>query len=94
MAKLQLDPDELRPLVSLVVQEVLEALDAERAKLGERLAFTEPEASALLGIERRQLAVFRRAGKIEWAIGPRRMPLYTRAQLLAFLAARKFSPKE
>jgi len=49
--KFDLQPDDLRPLIKLVVSEVIEQLEEDRAKLDGRLAYTEPEAAALLGIQ-------------------------------------------
>jgi len=48
--RLELNPDDLRPLVQAVVAEVVAARTDADSKLGGRLGFTEPEAAAALGI--------------------------------------------
>jgi hypothetical protein len=53
--KLELDPEDLKPLVQAVVNEAIAQLRADEAKLNGRLAFTEPEAAALIGVPRHSL---------------------------------------
>lgn len=53
------DISELKPVIAAVVQEVLQATDAER------FAFHEPEAAAKCGIERHALRDARRRGEIK-----------------------------
>lgn len=79
---LLVDPAELRPLVAAVVAEVL-ALTA--ALPGDRLAWSEKEAAPLLGLRQHQLRDLRLAGRIACSRGPKNAPLYTRADLAAFL---------
>ena len=63
--KILLDPADLRPLVEAVVSEVLQRLEADRAKTpDDRLAYSEPEAAALLGLQPYQLRDCRRRGEI------------------------------
>ena len=86
--KIEFDRDTLRPLVNLAVAEALDRLEDERAKLNGRLAFTEPEAAALLGVKSYVLRDCRRRGEIEGAkVGSK--IVYTRADLLAFLDRQK-----
>lgn len=81
----------LRPLVNLAVAEALERMESERAKLNGRLAFTEPEAAALLGVKPYVLRDCRRRGEIEGAkVGSK--VVYTRADLLTFLDRQKENP--
>ena len=64
MAKLVIDPDELKPLVREIVQAVL----AETNQLlNGKLAVSEHEAASLLGLNPWQLRDLRLAGKIEYS---------------------------
>ena len=50
---MRLDPgdiQELKPLLVAVVREAIGQLEADEAKLGDRLGYTEPEAASLLGV--------------------------------------------
>jgi hypothetical protein len=88
---IQFDLQDLRPLVRLAVVEALNALEEERAKLNGRLAFTEPEAAALVGVKSHVLRDCRRRGELAGAkIGSR--VVYTRADLLEFLERQKEKP--
>jgi hypothetical protein len=48
--QVQLSHDDLAPLVEQVVQATLQRLDADRARFNGRLAYSEPEAAAALGV--------------------------------------------
>jgi hypothetical protein len=86
--KIEFDRETLRPLVNLAVAEALERMETERAKLNGRLAFTEPEAAALLGVKPYVLRDCRRRGELQGArVGSK--IVYTRADLLAFLDQQK-----
>jgi hypothetical protein len=63
-AALSLDAELLRPLIAEVVAQTLAALDADRAKLGDRLAYSEAEAARLLGLAQHQLRDERLRGRI------------------------------
>jgi len=82
--KLQLEADDLRPLVQMVVAEVMEHREADQTKLDVRLAYTEPEAAALLGVQPHVLGDARRRGEV---VGTRvgKRVLYERDQLITFL---------
>ena len=82
--KFKLEAAELRPIVELVVSEVMERVEADRAKLDGRLALTEPEAAALIGVQPHVLGDARRRGEIAGSRVGKRV-VYERAQLLAFL---------
>ena len=70
---LHIDPDELRPLVQAVVDEVLASIGTDEARLpSERLAYPEPEAAARL------------RGEITGSLLGRRY-VYERTELLAWL---------
>jgi len=86
--RIEFDHDALRPLVHLAVAEALDRMEAERAKLNGRLAFTEPEAAVLLGVKPHVLRDCRRRGELQGAkVGSR--IVYTRADLLEFLERQK-----
>ena len=82
------DISELRPVIAAAVASVLEQLDRDRAKVGQRLAFPEPEAAELLGIRSHVLRDARLRGEITGArVGKK--TLYSRESLLKFLADRR-----
>lgn len=83
--KLQLDADDLRPLVRLVVQEVLAEVEADHAKLDGGLGYSEPEAAALLGIQRHALRDCRLRGEVRASKIGKRI-VYPREALLSLLA--------
>jgi hypothetical protein len=86
--KIEFDREDLRPLVQLAVAEALDRLEAERAKLQGRLAFTEPEAAVLLGVRPHVVRDCRRRGELQGAkVGSK--IVYTRADLLEFLDRQK-----
>jgi hypothetical protein len=86
---LSLNPDSLRPLIAEVVQATLAALEADRARLGDRLAYSEPEAARLLGLAPHQLRDERRRGRIPSSQVVGRRVRYTRQDLLGYLMARR-----
>jgi hypothetical protein len=85
---LQISVEALRPLVEEVVKATLAQLEAVRATLPDRLAFTEPEAAALLSLQPHQLRDERLRGRIKASVGPGRLILYPRETLLAYLTER------
>jgi hypothetical protein len=90
---LDLDPATLEPLIRRVVEETLARLEAERVRLDNgKLCYSEPEAAALLGLAPHQLRDERRRGRVQASVGPGRKILYSRADLLAYLAARRWRP--
>jgi hypothetical protein len=91
---LRIEPAALGPLIRAVVAETLAATEAARAGLPDKLAFGEAEAARLLSLHPHQLRDERLRGRIEASVGPGRKVLYTREQLLAYLAARRWQPAE
>jgi hypothetical protein len=83
---LSVDPRLLRPLISEVVRETLAAVEAERAALPDRLAFSEAEAARLLGLLPHQLRDKRRRGRIAASSVVGKRIRYTRQDLLDYLA--------
>ena len=89
--KIQFDREDLQPLVHLAVAEALDRLEADRAKLSGRLAFTEPEAAVLLGVKPHVLRDCRRRGELQGAkVGSK--IVYTRDDLVEFLERQKENP--
>ena len=82
--KLDLDESDLRPIVREVVCEVLDQLQVDRQKLGDRLGFPEVEAAALLGIAPHILRDCRLRGELEGRRVGKKI-IYTRDELLRFL---------
>jgi hypothetical protein len=85
---LHIDPESLRPLIEQVVEATMARLEDARATLGSRLAYSEAEAAALLGLNPHQLRDERLRGRIAARVGPGRKILYTREALLEYLASR------
>ncbi len=86
--RIQFDREDLQPLVHLAVAEALDRLEADRAKLSGRLAFTEPKAAVLVGVKPHVLRDCRRRGELQGAkVGSK--IVYTRADLLEFLERQK-----
>lgn len=85
---LAIDPDELRPIVSAVVAEVVANL-ATLPQGNDRLAYTEPEAAAMLGIKGHALRDARLRGEIQATKAGGRIA-YERTELLAYLARQRF----
>lgn len=75
---------DLRPLVEAVVTATLERLGDERQRIGDKLAYSEPEAAALLSVKPYVLRDARLRGEIAgFRIG--KGIRYERDELLRFL---------
>jgi hypothetical protein len=87
--ELRVDADALRPIIKDIVAEVVAILEADRSRLGDRLAFSEAEAAALLGLHVHQLRDLRLEGKVAASkiVGGR--IAYQRSDLLRYLAERR-----
>ena len=79
-----LEPDDLRPLIEQVVVETLRQVERLGTNYGDRLAYTEPEAAALLGVARHVLRDCRLRGEIKSSKCGRRI-VYRREDLIALL---------
>ena len=89
---LQIDTDLLKPIIAAVVEEVLAKIDGDQSKLHNgKLAYSEEEASALLSLRPHQLRDERLRGRVRASVGPGRRVLYQRADLLAYLAKRRWT---
>jgi hypothetical protein len=89
---LPVDSAALQPLIAAVVEATLARIDAARAALpDDRLAFGEAEAARLLSLHQHQLRDARLAGEITASVGPGRKILYSREDLLRYLASRRWT---
>ena len=79
---------DLKPLVELVVTAAIAQLNEQRDQLLDKLAYTEPEAAALLSIRPHVLRDARLRGEIGACRLGRRV-LYPRDELLKFLQAQR-----
>jgi hypothetical protein len=82
--QIRFDDNDLEPVVTQVLAKVLAQREADSEKFGGRLAFTEPEAAALLGMKPYVLRDARLRGEV---IGSRigKRIFYSRDQLLKLL---------
>jgi hypothetical protein len=78
------DLRELQPVIAAIVRETLEQVSAADKKLNGRLAYTEPEAAQLLGIERHNLRDARLRGELMGSRVGKRI-LYSTDELRRFL---------
>ena len=85
---LRIDTDELKPLIEAVAAELLRRFPP----LEDRLAYSQDEAAALLGIAGTSLGDERRRGRVDASLVGRRIR-YTREDLLTYLASRKWSER-
>jgi hypothetical protein len=86
---LALDPDALRPLIAAVVSETLAQLERARSGDAARMAFSEPEAARLLGLQPHQLRDERLRGRIAASQVVGRRIRYLRSDLEDYLMARR-----
>jgi hypothetical protein len=91
---LDIDPEQLEPLIRKVVDEAITRLEADRAAVGARLCYSEPEAAELLGLAPHQLRDARLAGKIHCSQITGRRIRYTRDDLIQYLAGNRWKAKE
>lgn len=82
--RLEINPDDIRPIVAAAVEAVLARRAAGESQLGPRLGFPEAEAAQLLGIEQHVLRDARLRGEIN-AVRLGRQWIYSRETLLKFL---------
>lgn len=79
------DVHDLKPVIHAAVVAVLEELQAKAGPLGDRLAFPEAEAAALLGVAPHVLRDCRLRGEIAGRLVGKKI-VYSRDSLLRFLA--------
>ena len=81
---IRFDDAVLLPLIERIVASVLDRLQSEREALGNKLAYTEAEAAALLGVQRHALRDARLRGEVAGSRVGKRI-LYEREELLGYL---------
>jgi len=67
---IQVDPQDLRPVIEAVVNETLARLETERAKLTGKLAYTETGATRLLYLRFHRMRDESRCGRSTTSMGP------------------------
>ncbi len=82
--KIAFDAQDMKPLITAVVAEVVDRLEADQAQLGDRIGFLEAEAAALVGVEPHVLRDCRLRGEISATRVGKRI-VYSRKELLRFL---------
>jgi len=86
--ELRIQPEELRPVIEAVAAELLSRLPP----CGERLAYSEKEAAALLGVSYSALRDERMRHRVNASVVGRKIR-YTREDLLQYLSLRRWSDK-
>jgi hypothetical protein len=81
----------LEPLVAEIVRQVVEQLEQIKSTLPDRVAFTEAEAAALLGLESHQLRDERHRGRVRAYVISGRRVRYAREDLIAYLKRREWT---
>lgn len=81
-----IDDDSLAELVRRVVLATIAEMEQRRGP-GDRLAYTEEEAAALIGMKRHALRDERLRGRIQAAMVAGKRPRYTLADLTDYLSA-------
>ncbi|HEX3658217.1 MAG TPA: helix-turn-helix domain-containing protein [Pirellulales bacterium] len=82
--RIELDDTVLTQLIELVVVATLERVEQQRRHHGDRLAYTEPEAAALVGVKPHVLRDARLRGELSGKrVGKR--TVYSRDELLRYL---------
>lgn len=82
--KIVLDENDLRPLIETVVKETMRWISNADCQVGDRIAYTEPEAAALLGVATHVLRDCRLRGEILASRCGKRI-VYQRSDLLRML---------
>jgi hypothetical protein len=87
---LRLDAEALRPLITEIVEQTVNRLKAEaKDRADGPLCYSEEEAARLLGVNAHVLRDERRRGRIQASQVVGRRIRYIRADLLAYLQARR-----
>ncbi len=77
---------DLEPVIAATVQATLLAIKADEVRLGDRIAFCEPEAARIISMKPHQLRDERLRGRIGASGICKNGIRYTREDLLAYLA--------
>lgn len=86
MLKVDFDIEALAPLLTEIARATIAEVQAQEAKLGKKLAYSEPEAAAMLDLEPHQLRDARRRGVIAASVITGRRVRYLRQDLLDYMA--------
>jgi len=89
-----LTPEQLQELCRTAISEALTRFQADNAKLDGRIAYFEPEAAEKLSMKPHQLRDQRLLGRVQACVGPGDKIMYTREQLLNYLASRPWTPEK
>jgi len=88
--KLQIDKEDIRPIIEIAVSEALRKIEGDRSRIPRRLGYLEAEAAALLGVKQHVLRDARLNGEIEATkIGGRIG--YEHSELLAYLSRNRLN---
>ena len=87
--KLEVRPEELRPLIEEVVAETIARLESQHDLVNGKLAYSEYEAAQLISLTERRLADERRRGRIQASSIVGRRIRYLRSDLIAYLLSRR-----
>ena len=83
----------LEPIIAATVAATLAALQSDESRIGDRLAYTEPEAARLLSLKPHQLRDERLRGRIGASGVVGKGIRYTREDLLGYLARERTEPR-
>ena len=90
--KLDIEPDDLRPLIQTIVDKTIERINVAKSKVTDgRIAYPESEAAALIGVASHALRDARLRGELNASRLGKRV-VYQRSELLKYLANRKINP--
>jgi hypothetical protein len=89
-ASLIIPPELLAPIIDQAITAALARFQADHAHIGDKLAYSEAEAARLLSLASHQLRDERLRGRIQASVGPGRKILYSRQDLLDYLATRRW----
>ena len=90
--KIDIELDDLQPLVQSIVDATLERIDRAQAKLSpDRLAYSEQDAAAIIGVARHSLRDARLRGELNASRCGKRV-VYQRSELVKYLTDRKINP--
>jgi hypothetical protein len=87
---LTIPAETLKPLIAQSIEAAIVRLDSERARLDGRIAYSEPEAAALIGLKPTQLRDERLRGRIGASSIVGRRIRYTKQDLLQYLGERRW----
>ncbi|GAB4159928.1 MAG: hypothetical protein Tsb009_37250 [Planctomycetaceae bacterium] len=91
--KVQFDQADLAPLIEAAVAEAIRQIDETSSLIGGKLAIPEAEAARLLSMNPHQLRDERYEGRIAASVGRGGRILYSKNDLLNYLASRRWKRK-